>query len=82
MLWAHAFGTRAGDNMAFSIIGPQGEILAEQVALEKTQAQMFRAMGKRLTSAAWPKGNYDGQIKLIRNGVKIDEVSVSVAVKF
>ena len=82
VLWAHAFGTRAGDNMAFSITGPQGEILAEQVALEKTQAQMFRAMGKRLTSAAWPKGNYDGQIELIRNGVKIDEISVSVAVKF
>lgn len=80
VLWAYAFGTRAGDVLQFTLTGPQGPILQEQVTLEKTQAQMFRAIGKRLKTAAWPQGTYQGSVTLTRNGTEIDTVATTVAI--
>ncbi len=81
VLWAYAFGTRNGDELHFTITGPTGEILQETAALDKTQAQMFRAMGKRLTTATWPPGPYQGTITLTRNGQKIDQTRTDVTIK-
>ena len=80
VLWAYAFGTRAGDRLAFQVIGPDGEFLDEEVVLEKTQAQMFRALGKRLTTASWPPGTYQGTITLLRDGMAIDQIATSVPI--
>ena len=80
VLWAYAFGTRAGDRLAFQVIGPDGEFLTEEVALEKTQAQMFRALGKRLTVASWPQGTYHGSVTLLRGGTAIDQIETRVEV--
>ena len=67
--------------MTFHITGPEGALLTETATLEKTQAQMFRAMGKRLSAAAWPPGPYIGRVTLIRQGQTIDETSVSVEIQ-
>ena len=80
VLWAYAFGTRAGDQMQFTLNGPQGQILQEPVALDKTQAQMFRAIGKRLKTATWPEGTYQGRVTLTRDGVEIDSVAAQVSI--
>lgn len=80
VLWAHAFGSRAGDLVTFQITGPDGAFLSEDVTLEKTQAQMFRAMGKRLTAAAWPPGPYHGTVTLTRDGNRIDQITTMVTV--
>lgn len=80
VLWAHAFGTRAGDEMVFDITGPEGEVLRETVQIEKNQAQMFRAMGKRLKAAAWPQGTYSGLVTLIRSGAEVDRIAIAVPV--
>ena len=80
VLWAYAFGTRAGDEMTFRITGPEGALLSETATLEKTQAQMFRAMGKRLTLPNWPPGTYQGEVHLLRKGVLIDRISAQVTV--
>ncbi|MEI6098583.1 MAG: M23 family metallopeptidase [Alphaproteobacteria bacterium] len=80
VLWAYAFGTRAGDAMQFTVTGPQGQVLQELVALEKTQAQMFRATGKRLKTSAWPAGPYQGTVTLTRDGAIIDTVTTQVTV--
>ncbi len=80
VLWGYLFGTRAGDQLAFEITGPQGQILQESVDLEKNQAQMFHAMGKRLTQAAWPDGDYEGVIRLIRAGVQVDQIKATVKI--
>ena len=80
VLWAYAFGTRAGDDMQFTVTGPQGQILQEQVTMEKTQAQMFRAIGKRLKAKAWPQGTYQGIVTLTRNGTEIDTVAAQVSI--
>ncbi len=80
VLWAFGFGTRRGDVLVFHVTGPEGALLNEEVALDKTQAQMFRAFGKRLTAAAWPAGSYQGSVKLIRDGVTVDQIATRVAI--
>ena len=81
VVWAFAFGTRAGDRMVFQITGPGGDFLTQVVAIDKTQAQMFRAVGKRLTSAGWAPGPYYATVKLLRDGVDIDRIEARVAVE-
>ena len=80
VLWAFAFGTRAGDIMQFTLTGPNGPVLQETVTVEKTQAQMFRAIGKRLTSDGWPPGTYHGTVTLTRDGTQIDMVAAQVSI--
>ena len=81
VLWAYAFGTRASDEMTFLITGPQGQILQETALLDRTQAQMFRAMGKKLTAAAWAPGHYTGEITLQRGGQNIDQTTADVTIE-
>jgi hypothetical protein len=81
VVWTHMFGNRAGDHIAFTIIGPQGDLLSQTVALEKPQAQLFRAVGIKLKTAAWPAGQYTGTAKLIRNGTELNIKTISIAVQ-
>ncbi|MBM2576168.1 M23 family metallopeptidase [Jannaschia sp. Os4] len=79
VLWGHAFGGRAGDEMRLTVIGPTGrEVLATTVALERTQAELFRAVGRRLRAARWRGGDYVGTVELLRDGTVIDRVEARV----
>ncbi len=80
VLWAYVFGGRAGDELQFSITGPQGNLLKTSATLEKTQAQLFRANGKRRVDPAWPAGLYQGTITLMRAGTKIDQIASEVQI--
>ena len=80
VLWGYVFGGRAGDKMEFTITGPQGETLKTSAKLEKTQAQLFRASGKRLTAPNWPAGTYQGTITLLRGGAQIDQIAAQVQI--
>ncbi len=80
VLWAYLFGTRAGDVLTFDIVGPNGAVLHEETGLEKTQAQIFRAMGKRLTAPDWPAGPYQGSVTLTRGSAQIDTISTTVQI--
>ena len=53
VLWAHLFGTHAGDRLTFSLNGPKDEVLRETVTLDKTQARIMRAIGKRNRGQNW-----------------------------
>jgi len=80
VLWAYLYGSRAGDQVLFQITGPTGRVLEETEVLDRPQAQLFRAMGKRLTAAAWPAGDYAGTVVLQRNGNLLDEMAVTVRI--
>ncbi len=54
--------------MRLVLSGPAGVMLDKSVEVEKNQAQLFKAVGKRLTKKKWPAGNYSGSVSLIRNG--------------
>ncbi len=45
VVWAYFYGPRAGDTLLLSLTGPDGEVIADRVALEKTQALAFRPWG-------------------------------------
>jgi hypothetical protein len=80
VLWAFLYGSQAGDQVLFQITGPAGVVLEEVSMLERAQAQLFRAMGKRLTTAAWPAGDYEGTVVLQRDGKPLDQMAVTVQI--
>lgn len=76
VLWAHVFGARAGDTLDLAITGPQAEVIRQTVTLDRTQARLFRAAGKRLPAGGWPAGRYSGEAILKRDGKELDRRSV------
>ena len=81
VVWVYVFGARAGDTLMFDITGPQGMVIRERVGLEKTQALLFRAVGKKLETAAWPAGNYRGTAKIMRAGIEISTEAIVISVE-
>lgn len=78
VLWAHIFGTQAGDTLEITISGPQGDVLSESIVLEKTQARAMRAVGKRLRASNWPSGTYGGTAIMTRAGKALGKKSITV----
>lgn len=65
--------------LQLQITGPDGMVVAEDVTLDRTQAQSFRALGKRLSAALWPSGSYTGTAILLRDGAEVDRASLTLA---
>jgi hypothetical protein len=80
VLWVYMFGAKAGDAVVIDITGPNGRVAAERVMLEKTQALLFRAVGRKLRGEGWPAGDYSGTAKLMRGTLEIDQTAVSLTV--
>ncbi|MBY6139125.1 M23 family metallopeptidase [Leisingera daeponensis] len=80
VFWAYAFGSRAGDRLELAVTGPGGEVVSHSEALERTQAQLFRAAGRRLRGGQWPAGTYTGTARLLRNGAEVDSFSRSMVI--
>ena len=75
VLWAEVFGGQAGDVIAFSIKAADGSTFLQTTAkLQKTQDQLFRAVGKKL-HVPLPAGIYAGEARLIRLGVEVGRIS-------
>lgn len=80
VVWAFFFGAREGDVLALSITGPEGDVIREAITLDRTQAQAFRAIGRK-ARGDWPVGPYHGKATLTRNGAVIEERSTSMSVE-
>lgn len=81
VVWGYAFGGRAGDTLHLRIQGPQGHVMDESTALEKTQSQLFRAVGRHAPRGGWPTGTYIADIQMIRDGAVIDATQTMVFVQ-
>ena len=68
VFWFELAGVRAGDVISVTLRAPDGSILAtsEQVAT-RTQAVVFRFVGKKRTAPAWPAGTYVGEASARRD---------------
>lgn len=64
VIWAYVHGGRAGDTITLSISGIYDQI----VTLDRTQAQLFRAGGRKTPAGGWPPGDYIGTVTLMRDG--------------
>jgi hypothetical protein len=80
VVWAHLFGGRAGDVVEIVVDGPEGEIARAEAVLKRTQAQAFRAAGRR-ARGAWPAGDYRGRVRMLRDGVEIDRMEVAATLR-
>lgn len=72
VVFGYAFGSQAGDDMTLTLTGPDGVVVDKTMTLDRTQAQFFRAIGKRRAEDRWPAGNYDATVTLRRDGQVID----------
>ncbi|MGR3323519.1 MAG: M23 family metallopeptidase [Pseudooceanicola sp.] len=81
VLWAYAYGSRAGDRVALRILAPDGGVHFEtEQVLDRAQAQLFRAGGKKVRGVLEP-GTYRGEAALIRDGRTIDSRETSIEVR-
>ncbi|EEB83045.1 hypothetical protein RGAI101_190 [Roseobacter sp. GAI101] len=64
-----------------SITGPDGMIVANDVTLTKSQAQAFRAIGKKRRSKAWPAGEYLGDVTMVRGTQIISRQTTSLTIE-
>lgn len=80
ILWVDIFGTRKGDEIVFTIHGPDRlEILHHASREEKNRARRFLLAGRKRKGQDWPPGVYRGQVVLERDGVRhtlVREVTV------
>ncbi len=81
VLFGLAFGARQGDVMEISITGPEGEVITNRAEIERTQAQLFRAAGRRTPDGGWPRGRYDGRVALVRDGAVIDRRETTIDIR-
>lgn len=81
VVWGYFYGGRAGDEIEIVLDGPRGRVSAQNATLERTQAQFFRAAGRRLNGPDWPVGPYTGTLRLLRDGVEIDRIDTAVTLE-
>lgn len=74
VLWAYLFGGQAGDVLSMTATGPEGTIFEHDILLNRTQAQLFRAFGRRAPDGGWEPGPYRTVVTLTRDGVVIDRL--------
>ena len=80
VLWVYMFGAQAGDAVLFEIVGPEGSIITERTALEKPQALLFRAVGRKMRGDGWPAGVYRGTARLMRGAKELSAVAVTLTI--
>ncbi|TFL19973.1 M23 family metallopeptidase [Jannaschia formosa] len=82
VLWASLFGGRVGDTVRLRILGPAGqEVFAHDALLDRTQAELFRAAGRRTPGEGWPQGLYRGEAVLLRDGTPVDRIETVLPIR-
>jgi len=78
--WVYLFGGQEGDVVAVEIMGPDGPVLGDTQILDRTQAQLFRAMGRRTPQTGWSEGDYTATFTLVRDEKLLDSQSAQITV--
>lgn len=82
VVWVFGFGGRAGDVIRLSITGPDGtEDFTHDTVSDKTQAQYFRAAGRRARTGDWTPRRHTGHGMLLRDGAVIDSRTETLIVE-
>ena len=81
VVWGYLFGGKIGDEVLLTIAGPTEKIVDQTVILERNQAQLFRASGRRAPAGGWDTGDYVGTVQIVRDGAQLDEIRTTVTVR-
>ena len=65
-----AIGLKAKDIQSFTLTGPDGRVIAqtEVPPLDSNMAERFMYVGKRKSGTEWPRGTYEAEFKIRRDG--------------
>ena len=66
VLYGFFYLARPGDVLHFSASGPDGPLFDAEVPLEAPKKSQMQAYGRRAPAGGWPKGAYDGTVRLMR----------------
>ncbi len=81
VFWANIFGGRAGDVVQLEIRAPAGTVFhRHEIEISRTQAQLFRASGRRISTELAP-GRYSGTATLLRDGSVLSQRSGTVRIE-
>lgn len=78
VLFVQGFGSRANDQIKFSITGPDGFSFSHSETVAKPKALYMQAAGKKRAGNTWARGKYEGTVTLIRDGQIYDQSQHSV----
>ncbi len=81
VIFGFGFGAQKGDQMRLVLSGPNGVMIDKFVDIEKNQAQLFRAVGKRLVDDTWETGRYSGLVSLVRNGRVVNTEQAAIDIR-
>lgn len=78
--WSFGFGFRSNDMLKIEVTGPRDFHETHRVLFDKSKAQAFRALVKRVPGIAWPSGTYHGRATLLRGGqtIGVDEATLEI----
>jgi len=79
VIYAFLFGMQKDDVISLKLSGPEGVVAQSNVVLTRTQAQSFRAVGKKLRDDRWPAGTYHGSATLLRKGEVVEHQSMTLS---
>jgi hypothetical protein len=66
--------------LKIEVTGPRDFHETHRVLFDKSKAQAFRALVKRVPGIAWPPGTYHGRATLLRGGqtIGVDEATLEI----
>ncbi len=79
--YGHAFGARAGDVLRIVIDGPEGRVIAHDAPIEKPQATLFRAAGRKAQAGGWPAGDYRLTVTLRRGADPLETRATTLTLR-
>jgi murein DD-endopeptidase MepM/ murein hydrolase activator NlpD len=71
VLYAHMGHAQPGDRLSFQATGPNGNVFSHEMLLENPKRSQMQAFGRRAPKEGWPKGAYQGDVTLTRDGILI-----------
>lgn len=80
VIYAYLFGTQKNDVIHLALSGPEGSVVSRDITLEKSQAQAFRAIGKKLRADRWPAGSYIGAAELHRADTVVERQEFTLTI--
>ena len=69
-VFVRVIGLKAGDVQTIILTGPRGAVMAraESPPFDRNMAQRFTSIGVRRTAPEWPRGAYEAEITIQRDG--------------
>lgn len=82
VIYARVVGLAAGDALAMTLIGPDGQMLAQKVfdPLDRPKAQIMQFIRKKRPERGWPSGNYAAVVSVLRQGKSLAEKRIFVQI--